>query len=82
MTYRLYTEACGNVAEIVSQYFEGFTLFEVRGYWKGKAEKTAVVEIVTQNRAKVYELARTIKELNKQESVLIVPVSVADGVFV
>lgn len=82
MTFRLYTQSFDNIPEIVSQYFDGFTLFEARGYWKGKGERSAVVEVVTSNRAKVYELARTIKELNKQESVLVVPVSVEEGVFV
>ena len=82
MIYRIYTEDLGNIPEIVSQYFDGFTVFEAVGYWKGQREKTAVVELVTDERVKVYEMARTIKELNKQESVLVVPVSVSEGVLV
>lgn len=82
LTYRIYTEDLGNIPEIVSQYFHGFTVFEAIGYWKGKREKTAVVEIVTNERTEVYELARTIKELNQQENVLVVPVSVSEGVLV
>lgn len=82
MTYRLYTEDKGNLPEITSQYFDSFTLFDATGYWKGVEERTKVIEVSTGDRARVYELARTIKDLNKQESVLIVPLSVVEGVFV
>lgn len=82
LTYRIYTEDLGNIPEIVSQYFEGFTVFEAVGYWKGKREKTSVVEVITNERVKVYEMARTLKELNRQENVLVVPVSVSEGVLV
>jgi hypothetical protein len=72
MVYKIYTQKFANVPEIVSRYFEGFTLFEGKGYWKGEGEESLVVEVVTGDRANVYAMAREIKEVNKQECVLVV----------
>lgn len=35
------------IKEIVSRYYDGFTIIIATGYWKGKEEKTAIVEIET-----------------------------------
>jgi len=74
ITYRIYTERKPNVGEIVSQYFDGFTLIPTEGYWKGKREESVIVEVIASGpmRQKVREMAETLKEINGQESVLVV----------
>lgn len=57
---------------IISTYFEGFTAFEVVGYWRGAKERTLKVEIVTDESSA--KLARIAKELCKeldQEAVML-----------
>lgn len=71
--YRIYTERKYNIERIASKCFDGFTLFNVIGYWKGKREKAVCIEIIGQ--AKDYKqikfLASTIKRINNQESVYV-----------
>lgn len=60
------------IEQVVSKYFDGFTAFEVIGYWKGQRERTLKVEIVTEENDAV--LARVGKELRvalEQESVML-----------
>jgi hypothetical protein len=49
---------------IISRYFEGFTAFEVVGYWHGARERTLKVEVVTDEPSPV--LVRVAKELRKE----------------
>ena len=49
--------------KIISEYFEGFTAYEVIGYWKGSEEKTLKVEIVTEDKAGHIAIIKMIKEL-------------------
>jgi len=57
---------------IVGKYFEGFTAFEVVGYWRGSQEKTLKVEIITdESHAKLVRVGRELKDQLEQESVLL-----------
>ena len=55
MMYRLYIGSNNDTKEleldkikqIVSRYYDGFTIILATGYWKGAEEKTAIVEIST-----------------------------------
>ena len=55
MMYRLYIGSnnetkeleLDKIKQVVSRYYEGFTIILATGYWKGNEEKTAVVEIST-----------------------------------
>lgn len=71
--YRIYTEKKDNLERLAGNFFEGFNVSEVKGYWKGKAEKSVIIEILAgeAQAVQVKALALLIKELNKQESVLI-----------
>lgn len=77
MRYRIFTEDKGNkdyLALLVLEKFEGFTVFECTGYYKGTKEKSLCFEIDTlaeDNRIAVFKLAETIKIYNKQECVLL-----------
>lgn len=77
--YRIYTERKENLSEIVGRYFDGFTLFEGLGFWKGKPEKsTTVIEILAtpSRKRKIHNVARDILRENKQESVIVTSESI------
>ncbi len=74
MLYRIFTEDRNRraVRRIVSAEFDGFTIIPSQGSWKGRLEKSLVIEIIG-NRimSKIKKLAQKIKKANEQESVLI-----------
>lgn len=51
--------------------FDGFSLSQVVGYWKGSKENTAQVTIVTEFEEKIMELAKELKLTLHQEAVLV-----------
>jgi len=71
ITFRIYTEHKNNLAELTAKYFDGFTLLNAIGYWRNLKEKSAIIEIATNNKKKVLELCNKIKQTNKQQSILL-----------
>lgn len=73
MLYRLLTENKNlpQVEKLISDQFEGFTLYKAQGYWRLQKENTLVIEIETSDMDKINKLAKQIKEANKQEAVLV-----------
>ena len=71
--YRIYTEGSNRdaVIELVSTKFESFTVHQTTGYFKGHAEQSIVIEIVDARLEAVEELARAIRSMNGQKSVLV-----------
>jgi len=57
--------------QIASKYFEGFTCQTANGFWKGMAEKTLIIEIETDDKKKVIELAEELKEALYQEAIAV-----------
>jgi hypothetical protein len=73
----LYTEDKGNIPELVSKYFDGFTIHNTTGYWQGKPEKSVRIDIACDLSA--YDVKYNIADLilvflavNKQQSVMVV----------
>lgn len=59
------------IENILSKSFDGFTAYEVVGYWKGNKERTLKIEIIDERPAS--DLAKVAKQLKKglnQESIL------------
>lgn len=57
---------------IISEYFEGFTAYEVVGFWKGVEEKTLKVEIVSDEEpVKITRLCKELKKELQQEAILL-----------
>jgi hypothetical protein len=56
---------------ITGAVFEGFTFYEAVGYWKGLEEKTAIIEIETEEEDKIQNLIETLKKELKQEAVAV-----------
>lgn len=74
MLYRIFTEDVNRqtVVHMVSQSFDGFTVYSTIGYWKGEREHSLTIEISGKvSKAKVFKLAKAIKIYNKQQNVLI-----------
>lgn len=60
--------------DIVSKYFEGFTAYEVIGYWKGSKEKTLKVEIVGEDSSSsviITKMCKELKEALHQEAIML-----------
>ena len=76
MLYRIYTEDRENLPSLANAYFAGYSLYKGVGYWRGQEEKSAVIEVVTDDskeEANAVEcLARSIRLTNHQESVLVI----------
>ena len=70
---RIYTEAKNKrrVVDLVSARFESFTVQPTDGYYRGKKESAIVIEIVGATERQVAPLARRIRSLNGQKSVLV-----------
>jgi hypothetical protein len=71
--YRIYTEDADRetVVKAISQRFESFTLHATTGYFKGQAEKSIVIEIVEAREEVINEVARAIRAINGQKTVLV-----------
>jgi hypothetical protein len=71
--YRLYTQDRNKrgILRLTSQQFESFTLQPILGYYRGKSERSIVLEIVGAADREVKKLARRIGAMNGQTSVLV-----------
>lgn len=68
-THSLETE---KILSVVGAHFEGFTAFEVVGYWKGAQEKTLKIEVITEEAdSRLVKIGKELKEKLEQESVLL-----------
>jgi len=80
-THKLESE---EAIKIISYYFEGFTAYEVIGYWKGSQEKTLKVEIVSDAGAGDARIIKMIKELKselKQDAIMLEKIN-SNSVFI
>jgi hypothetical protein len=59
------------IHNITSKYFDGFTSILAQGFWKGTAEDTRILEIMTDQRTAVYNLTDELKRELKQESIML-----------
>jgi hypothetical protein len=71
--YRIYTQDVQRkrVIKLMASKFEGFTLQPTFGYFKGRLEKSIVIEIVKAKEREIDQVARAIREINGQKSVLV-----------
>lgn len=60
------------ITATIASHFEGFTAFEVVGYWKGSKERTLKVEVITEkHNSELVKIGKELKEKLEQESVLL-----------
>jgi len=63
------------LSQSVTPVFPGFSIQEIVGYWNGQREKSYVLEISTDNRAGVDEVANSYLETFSQDSVMVADVT-------
>jgi hypothetical protein len=75
--HRIYTEDVhrGAMIRVISKRFESFTLQPTTGYYRGKREKSIVLEIVGAPESEIKWLAAQIREINQQSSVLVIGIN-------
>jgi hypothetical protein len=82
MLYRIITEDKGipklrlEIEQAVSKYFDGFTVIDSAiGFWRGDRENSVIFEISNEDSTdvskRIHKVASLIKEINKQEAVLV-----------
>ena len=73
--YRIFLELTeqDKTVSAVSAIFSGFTLSNALGYWEGKPEQSAIIEIVAHHtdKSRVQALCATLRDVNRQQSVLL-----------
>jgi hypothetical protein len=71
--FRIYTEEKHkrDIVRLAGKAFDNFTLQPTLGYYKGKPEKSIVIEIIGAREPAIKELALRIRKMNGQKSVLI-----------
>jgi hypothetical protein len=72
--HRIYTEDKRRavIVRVISKQIESFTLQPTTGHYRGKPEKSIVLEIVGAKESQVKWLAARIREINRQASVLVI----------
>lgn len=75
--YRILTEDVNReiILTLLDDSFDGYTVTESIGAWKGTREKSLAIDIIGATFADVESVAQGIRELNNQESVLIVEIT-------
>ena len=75
MLYRILTENLNRkgIERIVSKSFKAFSLIKSQGFWEGTKENSLIIEISGSKKIAdmVKKSALEIKEVNKQDAVLI-----------
>jgi hypothetical protein len=71
--FRLYTESRENIPQLVSRYFEGFTVYRAVGYWQGQPEASDSIDILTDSSdiRSIFYLAEDIRRENAQQCVVV-----------
>ena len=70
------------IREQVCPRFDGFTVTEGVGFWKGSQEQVTILTFITEDRNAVEEIAEAFKIGFKQESVLMTEVALPVVQFV
>ena len=79
--YTLYTENKNikSIKGILNLFYQGYTIINTQGYWRGKKENSLKIEVITEKTKKdlIYNkialncIIKTIKKINNQQSILL-----------
>jgi len=77
MFYRLYIGSNNKthqveeekLKKVINKYFEGYTIIQSAGYWRGTKEESRIVEIETENKEQVLKAIEELKAVLKQEAI-------------
>jgi hypothetical protein len=72
--HRIYTEEKNKrpILHLAAKSFESFTVQPTLGYYRGRPEKSIVIEIIGATAKAINALARKIRKMNGQKSVLVI----------
>jgi hypothetical protein len=59
------------LGDTVAPLFDGFTITQAQGFWKGTRENTTIIEILTDNEAGIGIIARVYASRFSQDAVLV-----------
>lgn len=60
------------VASVLSDHgIDGFTIFEVKGYWQGESEVSFKIEIATDKETTIIRLCQILRDKYNQEAVML-----------
>jgi len=73
VSHRILTEDINRqlVIDILSKYFDSFTLIAQTGYWKGKEERSLSIEIIGASEKNVLRASEEIRVANAQEAIMV-----------
>ena len=73
VSHRILTEDINrqSVIDILSKYFDSFTLIAQKGYWKGQEERSLSIEIIGASEKTVLRASEEIRVANAQEAVMV-----------
>ena len=77
MLYKIYIGANNKTGQVeqkkavalISSVFDGFTITKSSGYWKGKPERSVVIELETEDKHGVMSLIQKLREALKQDAI-------------
>ena len=79
--YRLGTQWDDTLHTVVANYFDGFAIVKGIGYWKGQQEESATIEVMSNEpdaKIKVQQLAKAIRDIYRQDAVLVMALDLLD----
>jgi len=60
------------VEKVLNDHYEGYSAFEIVGYWKGERERTLMIEVLSEEPGPVHaKVAKQLKRECDQEAVLL-----------
>lgn len=68
----VYIEDMDKFLHIVDTIVDGYTIQDAKGVWHGELEDCVILTVCTDDKDKVYDIARTYKQAFDQEAVAIV----------
>jgi hypothetical protein len=73
---------CDFIRDEVSTRFDGFTMIQGTGFWKGEQEDVVILTFITEDRDSVQAIADAFKTAFRQESVLMTETALPTCQFV
>ena len=57
---------------VLAQHYEGFSAFEIVGYWNGEREKSLMIEVISEEPATLHaKVAKKLCEVCEQDTVML-----------
>ena len=73
VSHRILTEDINRplIVDILTKYFDSFTIVPQVGYWKGQAERSLSIELIGASEKDVLRASEEIRIANSQEAIIV-----------